>query len=63
MEAVRGVSVAVRNGGVSLPPMQSFSSSQHSRKDWHVVSEQSVRNPASEVISTCIGVYLLQYTD
>ncbi|KAL8551035.1 hypothetical protein ACS0TY_000207 [Phlomoides rotata] len=40
---------AVRNGGVSLPPMPSFSSSsQHSRKEWHVVAEQSVRNPATE---------------
>ncbi|KAH6766886.1 hypothetical protein C2S52_017869 [Perilla frutescens var. hirtella] len=41
MEAVPGASAAVRNGGVSLPPMASPSSFEPSREEWHVISEQS----------------------
>ncbi|PIN22929.1 hypothetical protein CDL12_04366 [Handroanthus impetiginosus] len=49
MEAAPGASAAARNGGVSLPPMSSSSSSlQHSRKEWRVVSEQSLRNSGNE---------------
>ncbi|KAL0321606.1 UNVERIFIED_CONTAM: hypothetical protein Scaly_2457000 [Sesamum calycinum] len=45
MEAAAGASAAARNGGVSLP---SSAASQASRKEWRVVSEQTVRNSGNE---------------
>ncbi|KAL9163031.1 hypothetical protein ABFS82_06G016300 [Erythranthe guttata] len=47
MEAAPGATATGRNGGVSLPAM-SLSSSQPSRKEWRVVSEQSARNSGNE---------------
>ncbi|KAL7106819.1 hypothetical protein ACP275_06G016600 [Erythranthe tilingii] len=48
MEAAPGASATGRNGGVSLPAMSLSSSSQPSRKEWRVVSEQSARNSGDE---------------
>ncbi|CAI9775107.1 unnamed protein product [Fraxinus pennsylvanica] len=45
MDAAAGVTVA---RGVSMPMS---TSSQPSRKEWRVVSEQSARNPTSETVS------------
>ncbi|GFP88764.1 hypothetical protein PHJA_001020100 [Phtheirospermum japonicum] len=45
MEAAPGALAAERNGVVSLPPQMSSSSS---RKEWRIVSEQSVRNSGNE---------------
>ncbi|KAL3630744.1 hypothetical protein CASFOL_023728 [Castilleja foliolosa] len=45
MEAAPGALAAERNGLVSLPPQMSSSSS---RKEWRIVSEQSVRNSGNE---------------
>ncbi|CAA0817099.1 Unknown protein [Striga hermonthica] len=47
MEAAPGVPTGALNGGFPVPPMSS-SSSQTSRKEWHVVSEQSMRNSGDE---------------
>lgn len=48
MEVPPAAPAVARNGGFSMPPISS-SSSQPSRKEWRVVSEQSVRNSGSEV--------------
>ncbi|KAL0400543.1 UNVERIFIED_CONTAM: hypothetical protein Slati_4084200 [Sesamum latifolium] len=45
MEAAAGASAAAPNGGVSLPLA---AASQASRKEWRVVSEQTVRNSGNE---------------
>ncbi|KAL1544430.1 hypothetical protein AAHA92_21282 [Salvia divinorum] len=45
MEAVPGVTTAVRNGGVAMSASSSF---EPSREEWHVVSEQSFRSSANE---------------
>ncbi|XP_011075909.1 uncharacterized protein LOC105160290 isoform X2 [Sesamum indicum] len=45
MEPAAGASSAARNGGVSLPLS---AASQASRKEWRVVSEQTVRNSGNE---------------
>lgn len=63
MEAAAGVIAAGR--GISLP----INSSQTSRKEWRVVSEQSVRNSSNEVFFifekpvciTCVFIYFLSY--
>ncbi|KAI3457950.1 hypothetical protein Pfo_014613 [Paulownia fortunei] len=55
MEAAPGASAAARNGGVSVPPMSSSSSSQTSRKEWRVVSEQSIRTGNEELERTKVG--------
>ncbi|KAK4436189.1 hypothetical protein Salat_0782600 [Sesamum alatum] len=47
MEAPPAAPALARNGGFSMPSM-SPSSSQPSRKEWRVVSEQSVRNSGNE---------------
>ncbi|GER29593.1 myosin [Striga asiatica] len=47
MEAAPAVPTGARNGGFPAPPMSS-SSSHTSRKEWRVVSEQSVRNSGDE---------------
>ncbi|KAL0317937.1 UNVERIFIED_CONTAM: hypothetical protein Sangu_2208000 [Sesamum angustifolium] len=49
MEAAAGASAAARNGGVSLP---SSAASQASRKEWRVVSEQTVRNSGNGAFKT-----------
>ncbi|XP_047981339.1 uncharacterized protein LOC125222651 isoform X2 [Salvia hispanica] len=48
MEAVPGVTSAVRNGGVSLPAMSASVSFEPSREEWRVVSEQLVRSSTNE---------------
>lgn len=48
MEVAPGASAAVRNGGVGVSMPLMSSASQPSRKEWRVVSEQSVRNPGNE---------------
>ncbi|XP_041991937.1 uncharacterized protein LOC121742775 isoform X3 [Salvia splendens] len=48
MEAVPGVTSAVRNGGVAMLAMSASSSFQPSREERRVVSEQSVRSSANE---------------
>ncbi|KAL0304471.1 UNVERIFIED_CONTAM: hypothetical protein Sradi_6315200 [Sesamum radiatum] len=52
MEAAAGASAAARNGGVSLP---SSAASQASRKEWRVVSEQTVRNSVEEMERSKLG--------
>ncbi|KAL0340934.1 UNVERIFIED_CONTAM: hypothetical protein Sradi_4610200 [Sesamum radiatum] len=47
MDAPPAAPALARNGGFSMPSM-SPSSSQPSRKEWRVVSEQSVRNTGNE---------------
>ncbi|KAL0452378.1 UNVERIFIED_CONTAM: hypothetical protein Slati_1215900 [Sesamum latifolium] len=47
MDAPPAAPALARNGGFSMPSM-SPSSSQPSRKEWRVVSEQSVRNSGNE---------------
>ncbi|XP_057774173.1 uncharacterized protein LOC130993339 isoform X2 [Salvia miltiorrhiza] len=47
MEVPPPAPTAARNGGFTMPPLPS-SSSQPSRKEWRVVSEQSPRNSATE---------------
>ncbi|KAL6527007.1 hypothetical protein OROGR_016097 [Orobanche gracilis] len=47
MEVAHAAPTGARNGGFSMPPMSS-SSSQPSRKEWRVVSAQSVRNSRDE---------------
>ncbi|CAA0817100.1 Unknown protein, partial [Striga hermonthica] len=49
MEAAPAVPTGARNGGFPAPPMSSSSSSHNSRKEWRVVSEQSVRNTGDEL--------------
>lgn len=56
MEVPPPAPASSRNGGFAMPPM-SPSPSQPSRKEWRVVSEQSVRNSGNEVeIPPCIVV-------
>lgn len=56
MEVPPSAPASARNGGFAMPAMSS-SSSQPSRKEWRVVSEQSVRNSGNEVgIPPCIFV-------
>ncbi|GER50039.1 kinesin-1 heavy chain [Striga asiatica] len=47
MEAAPAVPAGALNGGLPVPPMSS-SSSHTSRKEWRVVSEQSMRNSGDE---------------
>ncbi|KAH6828159.1 hypothetical protein C2S53_015109 [Perilla frutescens var. hirtella] len=47
MEVPTPAPTTARNGGFTMPPLPS-SSSQPSRKEWRVVSEQSVRNSGNE---------------
>lgn len=54
-------SAAVRNAGVTLPPMVSSSTFEHSPEEWRV-SEQSVRN-SGEVKPACIVVFFLCNSD
>lgn len=47
-------SAAVRNAGVTLPPMVSSSTFEHSPEEWRV-SEQSVRNSGEELERSKVG--------